>query len=102
MDEFTDDAEEKIRDFKKSEELRERTIQKIKELKCSWCEKPIMNNEHDEYIFWQCRACGALFCYDCSHVKGDVFSKDAVKCKCRGKDCIWERKVLKPKEVKNG
>jgi DNA-directed RNA polymerase subunit RPC12/RpoP len=89
---------EDIENFQKKEENKVKAIQKIRDMRCSWCDKPITNDEDGEYIFWQCRGCGVLFCYDCSHQKGELKSKDYVKCKCVLKDTIWERKVLKEQE----
>ena len=93
-----EEREKQIQNFQKEEAAKERQIQKIKDLRCSWCDKSITNNEDDEYVFWQCRGCGVLFCYDCSHQKGELNSRDYAKCKCVLKDTIWERKVLKEQE----
>jgi siroheme synthase (precorrin-2 oxidase/ferrochelatase) len=96
-----EEREKQIQNFQKEEAAKERQIQKIKDLRCSWCDKSITNNEDDEYVFWQCKKCGYIFCYKCSHVKGDVPYSAAVKCKCQKEklcDCIWDRKVLSLKE----
>ena len=91
---------EAIRQFKEAEQKKKEEAQRIRELMCIWCRKWIIIEENIITNYWQCDACGNIFCYYCAHKKGEFHKKNYVRCRCTNfKDTIWERKTINPEQL---
>lgn len=93
---------DKVEDEK---QLKEKENMILGELRCSWCERMIIDGQDTHFYF--CVLHKNIFCDSCAHnfYKAEIDLKDAPKCKNKflskqiGYDCIYEKKFLKLKEI---